>query len=90
MLFSFLIVDRFPRNVLLGGGMLLCTVPLALEAVMDALYAGTSNKAGNQAGIAFIFLYLWVYTATMDGPGYFYVSNTPYRHRSPFSLMFSF
>ena len=72
---SFLVVDRLPRNVILSVGMLAVSVPLALEAVMTSLYVGTTNKSGLAAGVAFLYIYIFVYGVFLDGPGYFYANE---------------
>ena len=72
---SFLVVDRLPRNIILSAGLLAVTVPLALEAAMTSLYVGTTNKSGLAAGIAFLYIYIFVYGIFLDGPGYFYANE---------------
>jgi MFS family permease len=72
---SFLVIDRLPRNVILASGMLAVSVPLALEAAMTSLYVGTDNKSGLAAGVAFLYIYIWIYGIFLDGPGYYYVSR---------------
>lgn len=34
-------------------------------------FVGTTNKSGLAAGAAFIYIFNWVYTIFIDGPGYF-------------------
>ena len=63
-----------PRNVILGVGMIAVCIPLALEAVMTKFYVGTTNKSGLAAGVAFLYIHIWVYGVFLDGPGYYYVS----------------
>lgn len=72
---SFFVVDRLPRNVILAGGMIAVCVPLSLEAAMTSLYVGTNNRSGLAAGVAFLYIYIWIYGVLLDGPGYFYVSH---------------
>lgn len=71
---SLFIVDRIPRNKILAYGMIAVCVPLGLEAAMTSLYVGTSNKSGLAAGVAFLYIYIWLYGLFLDGPGYYYVS----------------
>jgi len=72
---SFLVVDRLPRNVILAVGMIAFFISLALEAAMTSLYVGTKNKSGLAAGVAFLYIYIWVYGIFLDGPGYFYANE---------------
>jgi len=69
---SLLIVDRIPRNVILAAGMIAVAIPLACEAAMTARFVGTTNKSGLAAGVAFLYIYIWLYGIFLDGPGYFY------------------
>jgi hypothetical protein len=73
VLISFFIVDRFPRNVILASGMIAVSIPLACEAAMTAHFVGTSNQAGLAAGVAFLYIYIFVYGIFLEGPGYYYV-----------------
>jgi MFS family permease len=70
---SFFVVDRIPRNVILAVGMIAVAIPLACEAAMTSLFVGTTNKLGLAAGVAFLYIYIWLYGIFLDGPGYFYV-----------------
>jgi hypothetical protein len=40
---------------------------------MTSLFVGTTNKLGLAAGVAFLYIYIWLYGIFLDGPGYFYV-----------------
>jgi MFS family permease len=70
---SFFVVDRIPRNVILAVGMIAVAIPLACEAAMTSLFVGTTSKSGLAAGVAFLYIYIWLYGIFLDGPGYFYV-----------------
>ncbi|KAI9743682.1 MAG: hypothetical protein M1818_002998 [Claussenomyces sp. TS43310] len=72
---SLFVVDRIPRNVILSAGMIAVAIPLACEAAMTARFLGTDNKSGLAAGVAFLYLYIFLYGIFLDGPGYFYVSE---------------
>ncbi|OCK78500.1 MFS transporter, partial [Lepidopterella palustris CBS 459.81] len=72
---SLAIVDRIPRNIILSGGMLIVAIPLACEAAMTKLYIGTNNVAGLRAGVAFLYIYIFLYGIFLDGPGYFYANE---------------
>lgn len=50
-------------------------VAMTLETVMVALYAGTDNKAGNGAAVAFIFLHIFFYGGCVDANTYVYVNE---------------
>ncbi|GAB7356255.1 hypothetical protein MBLNU459_g7068t2 [Dothideomycetes sp. NU459] len=69
---SLLFVDKLPRNIILALGMVAVSIALALEAAMTAVYAGTTNKSGLAAGVAFLYIYIFVYGLFLDGPGYYY------------------
>jgi hypothetical protein len=69
-----LIVDRIPRNLIIGGGLFVVTIPLACEAAMMARFLNSDNSAGLGAGAAFLYIYIAAYALLLDGPGYFYVS----------------
>jgi hypothetical protein len=60
---------------MLGGGLYLCAIPLSIEAALVARFVGTDNKAALSAGVAFIFIFGFIYNMWLDGPGYFYVSR---------------
>ncbi|KIW17965.1 hypothetical protein PV08_05160 [Exophiala spinifera] len=72
---SMLFVEKVPRNWMLGGGTMATAIPLAIETVITAKYVGSTNTAGLAAGVAFIYMYTFVYTIFLDGPGYFYASE---------------
>lgn len=40
---------------------------------MTASFLGSDNKVGLGWGVAFLYLYIWLYGLTLDGPGYYYV-----------------
>lgn len=52
--------------------MVAVSIALALEAAMTAVFVGTSNKSGLAAGVAFLYIYIFVYGLFLDGPGYYY------------------
>jgi len=72
---SLFVVDRIPRNVILAVGMIAVAIPLAGEAAMTSLYIGTTNKSGLAAGVAFLYIYIFLYGIFLDGPGYFYANE---------------
>ncbi|KAF2802333.1 general substrate transporter [Mytilinidion resinicola] len=72
---SLFVVDRIPRNIILAVGMIAVAVPLAGEAAMTSLYVGTTNKSGLAAGVAFLYIYIFLYGIFLDGPGYFYANE---------------
>jgi hypothetical protein len=70
---SFFVVDRIPRNVILAVGRIAVAILLACDAAIASLFVGTTNKSGLAAGVAFLYIYIWLYGIFLDGPGYFYV-----------------
>ncbi|KAJ5924908.1 hypothetical protein N7454_007547 [Penicillium verhagenii] len=72
---SMLIVDRIPRNIIIGGGLLVVTIPLACEAAMMARFLNSENSMGLGAGAAFLYIYMAAYALLLDGPGYFYAGE---------------
>jgi MFS family permease len=69
------LLDRVGRKLLMIIGLCGCVVALVLEMIMLALYEGTRNKAGNAAGVFFLFFHLIFYGSCMDGSTYVYGSE---------------
>lgn len=53
-----LLLDKLGRVPILTTGLCGCTVMMIFETAMVATYAGTPNRAGNAAGVLFLFLYV--------------------------------
>ncbi|WQF77425.1 Putative major facilitator, sugar transporter, MFS transporter superfamily [Colletotrichum destructivum] len=45
------------------------------EAIMIVLFQGTTNRAGNAAAVAFLFLHLFFYGSFLDASTYVYTSE---------------
>ena len=69
------LLDRVGRKWLMTVGLAGCCVALLGEIVMLALFTGTNNKAGNSAGVFFLFLHLAFYGSCIDASTYVYASE---------------
>ncbi|KAF7563903.1 hypothetical protein G7046_g210 [Stylonectria norvegica] len=68
-------VDRFGRVRMLVIGCVGCSLMVACEAAMVAVYGGTSNKVGNGFGVMFLFLFVTFYGSCVDAISYVYCSE---------------
>ena len=48
---------------------------MAAETAMVATYSGTDNKAGNAAGVLFLFIFVSFYATCVDPISYVYCSE---------------
>ncbi|OGE54942.1 hypothetical protein PENARI_c005G01390 [Penicillium arizonense] len=77
-LFSLTYIDHVPRNVIMALGTLLCTLVLGIET---ALVASCANPEAAHRGsllsaaAAFIFLYLFTFNTSLEGPSWYYASE---------------
>lgn len=74
-LFTALFVDKVGRRTLLLTGaaaILMCQVILC---ALEAKYLGTSNKAGQDASVFFIFLMILIWSTCMDATQFVYLSE---------------
>lgn len=69
------LLDRVGRKWLMIVGLAGCCVALLGEIVMLALFTGNDNKAGNSAGVFFLFLHLAFYGSCIDASTYVYASE---------------
>lgn len=69
------IVDRLPRNVLLGIAEYLCLACVFIEAALAATMVPDDNKAGLRAAVAMIFLFFAFFNTGVDCSMYAYVSE---------------
>jgi len=70
-----IVADRIGRRPHLIGGLLACCFCLCMTALLTALYAGTDNKAGNNAATFFIFLFSLSYGGGIESPAFVYSSE---------------
>ncbi len=70
-----LLIDRWGRRNFLLLGISGIVVSLILEAVMLAKYLGTTNKAGQRAGVFFIYLFTAFWCTCVDATQYLYLSE---------------
>ena len=61
-----MIVDRVGRRIVLLVGFAGCLFCLVIETIMVALYAGTDNIAGQNTGVAFMYIFLAFYAIGVD------------------------
>ncbi|CAK7237540.1 hypothetical protein SEUCBS140593_010003 [Sporothrix eucalyptigena] len=70
------VVDRVPRNRLMGVGMVGCAVVLSILAAIIANFASTgTNSAALKAGLSMIFLYQPFFVIGLDGTQYVYLGE---------------
>jgi MFS family permease len=70
-----MLLDKLGRVPILTTGLCGCTVMMIFETAMVATYAGTTNRAGNAAGVLFLFLYVTFYGGCLDASSYVYCSE---------------
>jgi len=70
-----LLIDRVGRVKLLLIGFSGCLISLCFEAAMVATYVGTTNHAGLDAGVFFLFLYITFYGCCVDANTFVYCSE---------------
>lgn len=73
-------VERVPRNIMLGTGVVVVTIILAIETGLLATYlptiaAGTPDVRGLGAAAAFMFLFLVGFNMFLEGPAFYYTSE---------------
>ena len=61
-----IIVDRFPRNKLLGFFELACIACVAIEAALDATMIKQQNIAGLRAAVAMLFVFFLLFNGGID------------------------
>ncbi|EXJ66192.1 uncharacterized protein A1O5_10808 [Cladophialophora psammophila CBS 110553] len=69
------LVDRFGRRPLLLIGTTGCLMCLIFEAALTATYLGGTSKAGLNACVFFIWLYITFWCSCMDATQFVYVSE---------------
>ncbi len=60
------LVDRIGRKKIMLFGFIGCLFSLTVEAIVVALYAGTTNVAGQNTGVAFIYIFVAFYSSGID------------------------
>jgi MFS family permease len=74
-LLGMLLVDRMPRNILIGTGLTGCLVALICVTALSASFVGTTNRNGLAAAVAMLFLYVSSYSIFLEGPCFFYAGE---------------
>lgn len=69
------VIDRVGRKAILLFAFSGCLMCLVLETIMVALYAGTDNKTGQNAGVAFLYIFLLFYSSGIDVGTYVYLGE---------------
>ncbi|KFY90897.1 hypothetical protein V501_01907 [Pseudogymnoascus sp. VKM F-4519 (FW-2642)] len=69
------IVDRMPRNILLGACELGCVACLLVEAALDATMPEQHNIAGLRASVAMLFLFFMLFNGGVDCSVYPYLTE---------------
>lgn len=70
-----MLVDRVGRKNIMLFGFIGCLVCLVIESILVALYAGTSNTAGQNTGVAFFYIYLIFYASGIDVGSFVFVGE---------------
>ncbi|TKA64505.1 hypothetical protein B0A49_11639 [Cryomyces minteri] len=70
-----LYIDRLGRRVFMLVGASGILVSLIMECVLQALYAGGTNKAGQRAAIFFIYLFIVFWSSCFDATQFLYLSE---------------
>ncbi|KAK5735644.1 hypothetical protein LTR17_007995 [Elasticomyces elasticus] len=73
--FTALYVDRWGRRGFMLVGAIGIEVSLILECVLQAVYTGTSNTAGQKAAIFPIFLFICFWSSCFDATQYLYMAE---------------
>ncbi|OAP61905.1 hypothetical protein AYL99_04108 [Fonsecaea erecta] len=61
------LIDLFPRNILLGGGIIGCSVMLSIISALIANFVPSNNTAALKATVACFYLYQPFYVVGLDG-----------------------
>ncbi|KAF5566693.1 sugar transporter [Fusarium phyllophilum] len=69
------LLDYVGRKWLMVTGLIGCAISLLGVSIMVAVYGGTTNKAGDSAGVFFLYLHLTFYATCMDASTYVYGSE---------------
>ncbi|EXJ89882.1 hypothetical protein A1O3_02949 [Capronia epimyces CBS 606.96] len=67
--------EKFRRPTLISFGLVLLVGILSCYTGLTATYIGTDNRAGQSAAVAMIWIFLATYSATVEGPFYYYSSE---------------
>jgi MFS family permease len=92
-IFCALYVDKFGRRKFMLVGATGLSVTLFFECLLQALYTGTGNVAGQRAAVFFIFLFIVFWSFCFDATEYLYLSEifpTEIRGMGTAAGMFSF
>ncbi|KIW69737.1 hypothetical protein PV04_05595 [Phialophora macrospora] len=68
-------VDRMPRNILLGGGIIGCSLMLVIISALIATFVPSTNSAALKATVAFFYLYQPFYVIGLDGTQFTYLGE---------------
>ena len=74
-IFNAILLDFVGRKWLMTTGLVGCAVSLIGLSIMVALFGGTDNKAGNSAGVFFLYLHLTFYATCLDASTYVFGSE---------------
>lgn len=70
-----LFIDQWGRRKFMLVGIGGIVVALTFECLLQALYAGTTNKAGQRAAVFFIYLFICFWSSCMDASQFLYLSE---------------
>jgi len=74
-IFTALYIDRWGRRVFMLTGIAGIFVSLLCETILQALFNGTDNKAGQRAAIFFIYLFICFWSSCQDASQFLYLSE---------------
>ncbi|OAA55853.1 General substrate transporter [Niveomyces insectorum RCEF 264] len=72
---SSLLMDRLGRRTLLLLGYVVVTLMLIVEMVLQKVYVGSTNTAGNGVTVAFLWIWVGCYGFFIDPPQFVYVAE---------------
>ncbi|KAK5360459.1 hypothetical protein LTR11_010287 [Exophiala xenobiotica] len=68
-------MDKFKRIHLFVFGLVMDGIVLIIEMILLSLYSHSTNRAGNQAAVAMLFLHGAFYAFSLDGTSYVYMTE---------------
>ena len=74
-IFTALYIERFGRRKFMLVGAVGLSISLLLECILQALYTGTTNTAGQKAAISFIFFFIVFWSSCFDATQYLYMAE---------------
>ncbi|KAK5447998.1 hypothetical protein LTS15_009022 [Exophiala xenobiotica] len=70
-----LYIDRMSRTKIVAIGLTLLGLIMSVYTALTAEFISTTNRGGQKAAVAILFLFFFTYAATVDGPCWFYTAE---------------